>query len=563
MYDAAVVEAAAAEASDGCLVEGSPYIAMEFASRGTLRDRQPLSWPSLRNVLLALLNALAHAHARGVVHRDIEPANVLVCGPEDLRPGLKLADFGIAHALERTVVTLSNASAIGTLHYMAPEQIRTEEARYGPWTDLYAVGNLAWHLAAGQLPFARLTGMNLIKAQLRRPLPPLDGVAVPDGFREWLQRATQMAPWDRLQRAADAEVIEAARQLRRVLAPSERFDHWTAAAAEAWLTQARMMYDKAIWTGHSASSSASCASSPEPVQQGLALAQCAVIFARRGHHADARQLRHDAVRRLRRAAGSRALAECWRLVGTTALIEGSHKQAEEALARGLKLFKRMRHLAGQARCLAGLGRTAARRGAIELAEERYKGAIHLYELTGSSEVVGPQLDLAAVQLRTGRYRDAQALLTVVRMGAGCQAVTGSLGCRCRCSRPRLVSGTGTTSIISSRVPKSMRTSPIATQHCGLSTSPPSSRGAPASAPAPLALERCPIAPDVLAPCWAMFARCVVGCGCRWCSPRLGPAGSPATRSNKSWTRPCRSPVLRPETPGSPPPSRPRRFSGPR
>ena len=53
----------------------------------TLRDWGRLPWEGVREVLLALLDALAHAHARGVIHQDLKPANVLVCGPEDLRPG--------------------------------------------------------------------------------------------------------------------------------------------------------------------------------------------------------------------------------------------------------------------------------------------------------------------------------------------------------------------------------------------------------------------------------------------------------------------------------------------
>jgi hypothetical protein len=89
----------AGERSGGILAPGTPWLAMEYASEGSL-DRGPMAdWAAVKDALLAVLAALAHAHARGVLHRDIKPANLLCCGPGDMRPGLKLADFGVAHAL--------------------------------------------------------------------------------------------------------------------------------------------------------------------------------------------------------------------------------------------------------------------------------------------------------------------------------------------------------------------------------------------------------------------------------------------------------------------------------
>ena len=97
---------------------GTPWLAMEMCS-STLADLAPrLDWDGLRHIVIPLLEALAHAHSRGVLHRDIKMANVLIATANDLRPGLKLADFGIAHALADED---EETRAAGTPRYMAPE----------------------------------------------------------------------------------------------------------------------------------------------------------------------------------------------------------------------------------------------------------------------------------------------------------------------------------------------------------------------------------------------------------------------------------------------------------
>ncbi len=157
VLDTGVVDASVQtfEGVDGArdLLPGSPWLAMEYASGGTLDGARPLPWPDLRAILLGILDALAHAHARGLVHRDLKPGNVLLCTERDLRPGLKLSDFGIATAIDWHVRSGSLAVVAGTLHYIAPEQLLGNARDYGPWSDLYALGNLTWKLTTGQLPF--------------------------------------------------------------------------------------------------------------------------------------------------------------------------------------------------------------------------------------------------------------------------------------------------------------------------------------------------------------------------------------------------------------------------
>lgn len=206
VYDHGFVDEEIVDLTDGILQLGAPYIVMEYASDGSLQaEPLPLPWSVLRAHLLSLLDALAHAHARGVIHRDIKPANILVSGPNDPRPGLKLADFGIAHHAARGVTAGEEGTAVGTPAYMAPEQFRGAWRSFGPWTDLYAVGGVAFHLATGHYPFDGATAMGLAKAHLKDPPPELPAtLGLPPGFQAWIHRAMQKAPHKRFRTAADA-----------------------------------------------------------------------------------------------------------------------------------------------------------------------------------------------------------------------------------------------------------------------------------------------------------------------------------------------------------------------
>jgi len=202
VFDHGEITAAAAAASDGRLQPGSPYLVMEWASGGTLAERAPLSgWSELRRVLLCLLDALAHAHARGVVHRDLKPANVLLPGETDLRPGLKLADFGLASPREPTHGVL----VAGTPSYMAPEQSAGRARDQGPWTDLYALGCVVYKLCTGSPPFASASVAEVARMHLRDEPPPLASrVPIPRGFEEWTRRLLEKRIERRFRHAADA-----------------------------------------------------------------------------------------------------------------------------------------------------------------------------------------------------------------------------------------------------------------------------------------------------------------------------------------------------------------------
>ncbi|RME56579.1 MAG: hypothetical protein D6795_01150 [Deltaproteobacteria bacterium] len=208
LFDHGEVPSGTARESQGRLVAGTPYIVMEFVRGGTLQRviDPPLPWPPLRTFLLELLDALAHAHARGIIHRDLKPVNILLFG-EDLSEGWKLTDFGLAHATEndeRLDQGITTEHAAGTPCYMAPEQWEGQVRDYGPWTDLYALGCIAYELISGRPPF--LGGMReLMRSHLFRiPLPPSPRVPLPGILQEWVMRLLEKEPGNRFPCAADA-----------------------------------------------------------------------------------------------------------------------------------------------------------------------------------------------------------------------------------------------------------------------------------------------------------------------------------------------------------------------
>lgn len=211
LFEYGTIDSEAAERVGGNFAAGNPYVAMEFADGGTVRDLVPLqSWDAVRAIVVQILDALAHAHARGVVHRDLKPENLLVFGDQERSERrVKLADFGIAHAFgdEGSRDTDVLSSPIGTPSYMAPEQFGGEWRRYGPWTDLYALGCICWELVCGRPPFGGEAGnfveYSLLHHDAERPgLDPK--FPVPAGLEDWVHRCMASNPDRRFQRAADA-----------------------------------------------------------------------------------------------------------------------------------------------------------------------------------------------------------------------------------------------------------------------------------------------------------------------------------------------------------------------
>ena len=191
--------------------DGRPYLVMDYAPRGSLDGLLGvMDWPLARTILLDICHALAHAHARGIIHKDLKPGNILLAGHEQVRT--KLTDFGVAHALAGHIGVQAqplsgefDAAGVGTPSYMPPEQIRGAWRDFGPWTDLYALGCVAWELITGAPPFDAPSLVRLASLHLYTEVPRLrPRFEVPVGLERWLRRLLRKRTWERFPSAADA-----------------------------------------------------------------------------------------------------------------------------------------------------------------------------------------------------------------------------------------------------------------------------------------------------------------------------------------------------------------------
>ena len=146
------------------------YIVQEFLAGADLkrhvRERGPLAARDAITLLLPIMRALAHAHAKGVVHRDLKPDNIFLCEtPDGIVP--KLIDFGIAKVTDERGQSAQHTStnmAIGTPHYMSPEQARGDRT-LDPRTDVWSLGVVLYYALTQRLPYEAPT-LNLVLASI-------------------------------------------------------------------------------------------------------------------------------------------------------------------------------------------------------------------------------------------------------------------------------------------------------------------------------------------------------------------------------------------------------------
>lgn len=153
----------------------APYIVMELAEGETLAAHLragPLDWRIAVRVCAEVAAALAAAHAHGIVHRDVKPANVMLTPS-----GVKVLDFGIASPAGEPDEN-PDGMVVGTPAYLAPEQFDRQPAT--PAADMYALGVLLYYCLTGRLPYAAgTTATQLVGARRRvtaEPLPPIEGL---------------------------------------------------------------------------------------------------------------------------------------------------------------------------------------------------------------------------------------------------------------------------------------------------------------------------------------------------------------------------------------------------
>ncbi len=199
------------------VVDGRPYIVMELLEGKSLEVHLSelgatglaLPLPTIARLMTDLASALDYAHAKGIVHRDVKPANVILrAGATPLLPGLPLTadvqpiltDFGIAH-IAGTGTQTASGDVLGTPAYMSPEQ-----ARGGPIdarSDVYSLGVVLYEMLAGRPPFTadRETPIAVMFKHVNDPVPP-----IPDtepAIQQVVLRALAKEPSERFQTASD------------------------------------------------------------------------------------------------------------------------------------------------------------------------------------------------------------------------------------------------------------------------------------------------------------------------------------------------------------------------
>jgi serine/threonine protein kinase len=216
---------------------GVLFIAMRYVPGGDVgmlvRRLGPLPGARTAVIVSAVASALDAAHAVGLVHRDVKPANMLV----DMRPGrpdhVYLSDFGLTKGSWSSTSLTSPGQFMGTLDYSAPEQIRGQQV--DARTDEYGLACVAFALLSGMPPFHRDEAMAVMYAQLSAPPPMLTSLrqGLPLAVDDVMQRALAKAPEDRYASCGDfADALRIALGLRRynsdptsALSPQALTDH--------------------------------------------------------------------------------------------------------------------------------------------------------------------------------------------------------------------------------------------------------------------------------------------------------------------------------------------------
>ncbi|MCC6877441.1 MAG: protein kinase [Sandaracinaceae bacterium] len=205
--------------------DGTVYLVLELLEGETLKacmKRGPLAPSQLVTLLAPVMHALAAAHAKGVVHRDLKPDNIFLALDEAGRLVPKLLDFGIAKVGSGESSSTRTGTMVGTPHFMSPEQVRGERD-VGPAADVWSMGVVIYACLAGRLPFdADSAAAVLAKVITERPVPLLAvRPDLPPELGALVDRALQARPSDRF---ANMSEMLAAFEASRASAPSSRLD---------------------------------------------------------------------------------------------------------------------------------------------------------------------------------------------------------------------------------------------------------------------------------------------------------------------------------------------------
>jgi serine/threonine-protein kinase len=190
------------------------YFVMEFVEGRTLYELLtadgggPLDQERALEIVIQVAEGLAHAHARGLVHRDVKPKNIILLG-HDGTGQAKLADMGLARWIaDREVAQREQGRTMGTPYYISPEQVRGD-FEIGPATDIYSLGATWYHMLTGVPPFTGATSREVMDKHLQEaPVPACErNPAVHPGVSEIVDHMLVKAPEGRY-RSCDALLDE-------------------------------------------------------------------------------------------------------------------------------------------------------------------------------------------------------------------------------------------------------------------------------------------------------------------------------------------------------------------
>jgi eukaryotic-like serine/threonine-protein kinase len=197
------------------------FLVMELVEGGSLREllkeRGPMPPHAAIAVMKPVLTALSIAHAKGMIHRDIKPDNVLISDHHQV----KLADFGLVRAINNAMSDATNATTsvngqvIGTVGYLSPEQVRGENLTQA--SDVYSAGILLFELLTGRTPFKGGTPIETAMARINRPVPAPSTLMpdIPPEIDELVLRACHRNPTQRF--VDGTEFLEAVEQAAEIL----------------------------------------------------------------------------------------------------------------------------------------------------------------------------------------------------------------------------------------------------------------------------------------------------------------------------------------------------------
>jgi pSer/pThr/pTyr-binding forkhead associated (FHA) protein len=166
------------------------------------QETGPMIYGQCLTIMTQVLSAVGHAHAYGVIHRDLKPSNILVCG-RGMATVAKVADFGIAKILDSQKQRTATGTKMGTVWYMAPEQVRAQQV--DARTDIYALGVTLYQMVSGKVPFDSDSEFDLMAAILEKEPPPPTTIyaGIPPRLEQVVLKAMMKDPAQRFRSAEE------------------------------------------------------------------------------------------------------------------------------------------------------------------------------------------------------------------------------------------------------------------------------------------------------------------------------------------------------------------------